>query len=1303
MERLAKPLSYFCKMFCKILRKLILLRFKDDIIMVKNEQKEMFWDNQMQLVSPHIFTPGYEIKPIIVGDAKVEKRIFPMTFTNEITREMPTFTSFVFSFSLIMASFHRMSGRNELSTVVPKYSFSGEKTSNGILPCLSTLNTNDTFRDFLNRTMDMLRDIYINQEKCPDGTYYFEEVDVPDMLIGSRILNMCETDDISFSIAFWHVQNDCGNALEIVYNTSLYALHEIDSIILSMSYMSEILAKNLDSQITSIPLIPPEEENKLLIMGTNPNKHSPYSVIDLFKENCKHFPTRIAVVDKEESCSFLKLDSMSNRIAHSLSENNVERGCVVAVLMPKTIKLIATEIAILKLGCIYIPLSVECPPLRVKEIMQASGCNLLCLPMEIRSEYENELSSVCKIIYYEDLLIISNTHENIECKPEPDDPAYVIYTSGTTGKPKGAVITHRSILNLVDGLYDEIYKECIEPIRVGTLVSPMSDVAVEGMYAALLLGHTLYLLPDSDKRSGDKIVSFLEQNKINLIDGTPTIFSLITGSTNIQSATLSLKYVLIGSEAFKSSLISEFKNKCPSSHEITIFNVYGATECCVDSVIYRVPLDGYDKVPVQPIGKPMKGVILFVMTRTMELTPFGLEGELYIGGTGVAVGYLNHVEQTINTFFLNEKGAGGRLYKTGDIVKWNENGNLSFINRKDSRVQVRGYRIQPQEVEFKLLECDGVRQATVIIKEIVGEKHIVAFISIENTTMDQVYMQIEKRLPIYMRPTYIKELDNMPVMVSGKVDVHALEKIVLHTPWVCEEMSDMQANIHSIWKEMLNHDAIGLEENFFYIGGHSLKAMSLASILSEVFSVLIDIRDIFNSPTIKLQALMVTEKTQLNDIIQIDENGDGVYPLISAQERIYIFEELGNSKHVYNLVDYYLIEGNLDVERMKNVLNSLVYRHESLRTSFKRNKDRELYQYVHDADIDFTYYDADSFNTNDIDNVIKTFISRAFQPFDLSKAPLIKAGLIHLNKQQHVLAIQIHHIICDATSIDILMKEFIDLYNGIELSKHTVQYHEYVKTYKKINTPSKFESDRKYWSHVLRESITLNLPVDMRVPDKNIYEGNSVVINFKQEMYKTLCDMASKNQTTPYIVLLATYAILLHKYCYQDKITIGMLTSGRVSHKYDNTVGMFANTLPICIAVNRDDSFSQLLSNVQAQVLENILHQDYPFLCMIEDAGSRIVNQRNPIFDVSFNFVYEKYEKIDFHGITIEKINNITETTVGDLHIQIVQAGEGITGWLSYNTALFQLDTVNDFARRFIKLLDVVLQGDDVPISNIKY
>ncbi|MBG9807845.1 peptide synthetase, partial [Bacillus subtilis] len=853
------------------------------------------------------------------------------------------------------------------------------------------------------------------------------------------------------------------------------------------------------------------------------------------------------------------------------------------ILSERSPDMLIAVLAVLKAGGAYLPLDPAYPKERLSYMLKDSGASLLltqpgCSAPNFSGEtLEVDMTSLA-----------SEKAENHLFTPaDGGSLAYVIYTSGSTGQPKGVAVEHRQAVSFLTGMQHQFPLSEDDIVMVKTSFS--FDASVWQLFWWALSGASAYLLPPGWEKDSALIVKAIHQEKVTTAHFIPAMLNSFLDQAEMLALGdgTNLKRVFAGGEPLAPRTAARFASVLP---QVSLIHGYGPTEATIDAAFYVLdPERDRDRLRI-PIGKPVPGARLYVLDPHLAVQPSGVAGELYIAGAGVARGYLNRPALTEERFLEDPFYPGERMYKTGDVARWLPDGNVEFLGRTDDQVKIRGYRIEPGEIEAALRSIEGVREAAVTVRTDSGEPELCAYV--EGLQRNEVRAQLESLLPGYMVPAYMIEMEQWPVTPSGKLDRNALPApggaADAETYTAPRNVTEMK--LSQLWEDVLKNGPVGIHDNFFDRGGHSLKATALVSRIAKEFDVQVPLKDVFAHPTVEGLATVIREGTDSPyEAIKPAEKQE-TYPVSSAQKRIYVLQQLEDGGTGYNMPAVLELEGKLNPERMDRAFKELIKRHESLRTSFEQDAGGDPVQRIHD-EVPFTL------QTTVLGERTEQEAAAAFiKPFDLSQAPLFRAQIVKVSDERHLLLVDMHHIISDGVSVNILIREFGELYNNRKLPALRIQYKDYAVWQEGFKTGDAYKTQEAYWLKQLEGELpVLDLPADHARPPVRSFAGDKVSFTLEPEVASGLHKLARENGSTLYMVLLAAYTAFLSRLSGQEDIIVGSPIAGRPHKDLEPILGMFVNTLALRTRPEGGKPFVQYLQEVRETALEAFEHQDYPF------------------------------------------------------------------------------------------------------------
>ncbi|WP_339251672.1 amino acid adenylation domain-containing protein [Sporosarcina sp. FSL W8-0480] len=1067
--------------------------------------------------------------------------------------------------------------------------------------------------------------------------------------------------------------------LDLLYDPSLFSENDIRRILLQLKKTVLHFALHPDSKVESINSITDEEEAMIIReFNHSTGNYDEFSVSALFEEMATKFPDKTALRFGDKGMSYDELNKRANAMAHTLIELGVEKEEPVIIYGERSLELLVGIMGILKAGASYVPIDHTYPKERIDFIVEDVGARIALLG-DFYYDFKQDLIRV----NLKDNKSYNNVDTNPNITVDGTHLAYIMYTSGTSGKPKGSLIEHKSIIRLVKDANYVAFNENTRILQTGSIAF---DASTFEFFGSLLNGGTLYLEPNETLTDVNKLSKSLKENKINTLWMTSSLFNQML---DIKADMFeNLDHLLVGGEKLSVNHIRKFKSMYP---DVKIINGYGPTENTTFTTTYEIPTD-FDTIP---IGKPISGTQVYVMNSD-KLCGIGIPGELCITGTGVSRGYLNRDELTNEKFVDNPFGEG-KMYRSGDLVRWLPDGNIEYLGRIDQQVKIRGYRVELQEIEEVFNKQDGVKETVVIAKEVLdGDKALFAYVVMEegeDVNLAVIKESLRKELPEYMIPSYIMAINEIPLTVNGKMDTKALPDIEWERPVeYIAPRNPVEETICNIYEEVFGIQQVSVTDNFFELGGHSLRAMNVVLLLEEKLKKRIEMNHIFDCPTPELLSKRIEEMEVGNyEPIPIAEHKDS-YLMSSAQKRLFLLNQMNEAELSYNMPACLSYTGKMDEEKVQNVLNELVQRHESLRTSFHFEDGEAVQRIAAAASIKVEREERDASSSSEV--YLKEFV----RPFDLSKAPLLRIKIIKTKDDEGYLLFDMHHIITDGMSMNILIKEFCQLYEGKELTSLTVQY----KDYSEWMSNRDFNGQQNYWLDIYAEKPTvLDFPLDAKRPQLQSFKGKSVKKLLSKNATEELKAFARREGYTDYMVMLGALMVCVGKYSRQEDIIIGSSISGRTHPDATSIVGMFVNTLAMRGYPEKGKSVKAFLDEVKEHSLNSYENQEYPF----EDLVERIVTNRdlsrNPIFDIMFTLQNNEEVLFETKDFTLGTIGHQTVVKFDlDFHVKYSDGHYQLD--LIYSEALFNKESMEILVEHYFHILNEIIVSPNKMIGELK-
>src|SRR5215213_6580857 len=1123
-----------------------------------------------------------------------------------------------------------------------------------------------------------------------------------------------ETNSAKFDLTL-EIEPADGNLLaSLEYSSDLFEPDTIDRLAGNYLRLLEAIAADPSRRVASLPLLG-EEERHRLVCELNDTAHDwPLATLpEMFRRQARSTPEATAVEDKNgERLTYAELDQQSEQLARRLRQVKVGPESIVAVLLDRSSAMVVALLGVLKSGAAYLPLDPSNPPERLRFMLADSKALVILTKRSFLDVLpDHEALVIC----------VDADHESFDSDervPEirADNVAYVIYTSGSTGAPKGVMVTHRGLAN-----YLRWSREAYQSQEgAGAVVhSPIGfDLTVTSLWLPLLSGTRVLLAGEGIGVIEELAQSLDGEEEFTLLKLTPAHLEPLGAELAKRAAARGgVRRLVIGGEALHSEQLSWWSEHAP---ETQVVNEYGPTETVVGCCVYERAA-GELLAGAVPIGRPIANTRLYVLDAGMGLVPEGVFGELHVGGAGVSRGYLNRADLTAERFvpdaFSNIPGAW--LYKTGDIVRWTREHQLEYAGRVDGQIKIRGYRVETGEVEVVLRGHSHVRNAIVVVRDNANSKQLMSYLVAEDGTelsAGELREYLRSRLPEYMIPERFITLDELPLTVNGKVDRLALIQLEGKDLAAVEPCAPPQTvteeMVAGIWREVLQIESVGVNENFFERGGHSLLATRVVLRLHEAFDQEFTLQNFFEGPTVAQVAAHLEasksngEAKQTPHIGRYDRTEEA--PLSFAQERLWFIEHLQPGSALYHIKLRASFKGYLDVVALEMTLNEIVRRHEVLRTSFRDLGNGQVRQHISPMlSLPLPVEDLMRLPINERAEVAQRLArEEEHQPFDLTRAPLLRARLFRFAEDEYLLVLTIHHIAADGWSMGVLVQEVSELYRAYSEGHESprielpMQYADYATWQREQMAYLFMEEQLVYWREQLRGARPLELPTDRPRPSVLSRKGAEEPLAVPEELSRELKRLADREGVTLFILMLAAFKILLAQRAGHHDISVGTDIANRNRLETENLIGFFVNQLVMRTDLSGNPSFREVLKRVRAVTLGAYAHQDLPFDRLVDALKVKRSLQVTPLFQVKLIFQNAPIPPLELPDLVVTLLDNPMEFARFDLTLSLREEAGVIKGRFEYDTDLFNPATIVQLGASYISLLQDLVSQPDIRLDD---
>ncbi|HWX00232.1 non-ribosomal peptide synthetase [Collimonas sp.] len=1057
--------------------------------------------------------------------------------------------------------------------------------------------------------------------------------------------------------------------------------------------------------VNSIDVMPAQERHQV-VSGWNatPARHPKQLLPQLFEAQAAKTPLAVAVLHGSAQLSYAELNRQANQLAHHLRQLGVKRNDRVLLQLERSLSLIVAILAVLKCGAAYLPIDGSLPDERKIFMANDSGAGVL---LALSSAAWPQQAALTRVNLDR---IAANAYaaDNLTAGGDDETIAYIMYTSGSTGQPKGVLVPHRGIKRLV---LENGYAAFDASDRIAFAANPAFDASTLEIWGALLNGGCIVVIDKEVFLDPLQLAGKLEQQGVTTLFLTTAVFNQCAALA--PEAFRRLRFLMTGGERCDPAAFARVLAAGKPQH---LIHCYGPTEATTYATTYEVTaLDAAETS--LPIGRPIAGTQVYLLDAQGEPVPVGVTGEMYIGGAGIACGYLNREQLTAERFIADRFSgrSGALLYRTGDLARWQADGNLVHLGRNDFQVKIRGFRIELGEIEARLASHPAIREAVVIAREdSPGDKRLVAYVVL-NEEIDAAALRshLSASMPEYMVPAAYVTLAALPLTLNGKLSrkhLPAPEADAFAVSGYAAPEGATETAMASIWSQLLRVERIGRYDNFFSLGGHSLVAVQMISRIRQVFDIELAISTLFAHPVLldfsaQLLAGAVSVRPPLT-VASAEERAQ----LSFAQQRLWFLEKMGGIGHAYHIPLGLQLDGELDRVALIQALERLVFRHEALRTTFTETEEHAAIQRVAPAELShFQLLEHDLRHHPEREEERQRLLAEeASRPFDLTQGPLIRGLLLQETRTRHTLLITAHHIVSDGWSTGLLLDEISALYNAYRQGQHdplpalALQYPDYAAWQRRWLSGAVLEQQTAYWKDSLAGAPTLlELPADYPRPPQQDYAGSSIDIRLEAGLTRKLKALSQRHGSTLYMTLLSSWALLLGRLSGQDDIVIGTPAANRSQQEVEGLIGFFVNTLALRIRLPEQATVTTLLEQVKQQSLAAQQYQEIPFEQVVEHTRPLRSMTHSPLFQVMFAWQNAPQGKLQLSGLDLTPLALRQVTAKFDLTLALGESDNTVVGSLEYATALFEKDTVRRYLGYWQRLLEAMVDGDAHPVASL--
>jgi amino acid adenylation domain-containing protein len=1215
-----------------------------------------------------------------------------------------------------------------------------------------------TFRECLFRVRDMCHAAYANQdlpfEKLVEvlrpsrdlsrnpivqAMFTFQNMpltySVPPLLSSTPISIDNGTSKVDLTLSLTERDSQLAGFFE--YSTDLFNHDRIERMAGHFQTLLNGIVADPDQRISHLPILNDAERDQLLSEWNNTETYYPREkcLHELIEDQAERIPDAIAITFVRQQLTYRELNARANQLARYLQELGVGPEKLVGICAERSLDMVIGLLGILKAGGAYVPLDPSYPRERLGFMLRDAQVSVLITQamlvedrgwrpvlspstkLRIDSAEGMEDSEPQSSVFGPPMKIVcldkdwekiaQQSEGNLEKGATSQNLAYVFYTSGSTGNPKGVEVSHRSVVNCLHSMAQRLEFTDQDVLLAVTTIS--FDIAALELFLPVLVGGKVVVASHETAIDGTELLSRLTEYSATAMQATPSTWRLLLDAGWAGSKGFK---ILCGGEVLSRDLANQLL-QCG-----TLWNLYGPTEATIWSTVFKVETG---EGPVF-IGRPISNTRIYVLDSHLQVVPIGIYGEIYIGGDGLAEGYLNRPELTAERFIRNpfSDDLDALLYRTGDRARYQPDGNIEFLGRVDNQVKVRGYRIELGEIEAVLNQHPAVKDCVIVARarDLSEEKELVGYIVPNQDSVvlaSDLRFLLHQKLPEYMVPTSFVFLNALPLTPNGKVDRSQLPPPDDSRPaleqGVVEPRSEIEELVAQVWREVLKAERVGVYDNFFDLGGHSLLATRVVARLRSNFNVDLPLRKLFEFPTVAGLAKHI-------DFLRSNQQGvgappimriprDGPLPLSFSQRRLWFLQKLDPNFTAYNIPAVFRIEGDLNVSVLEKALNEIVHRHEILRTRIIEVDGQPFQEVVPSVPIELSLVDLSHLPKDQATFEVEQLSAEdRRQPYNLAEAPLMRAKLLRLDEQEHIFILNFHHIVCDGSSLIIFYHELATLYEAFLDGKDftlpvlPVQYADYAVWQQETIQGERLEAQLGFWKRQFGAALTtLNLPTDYERPAVQTYRGARLTKVVSEEVTKALKVLSRHQGVTLFMTLLTTLDIVLSRHSGHGDIIVGSTIAGRNRAEVERLIGFFINALALRTDLSGNPTFLELLKRVREVCLDAYTHQDLPFEKVVEEINPERDLGRNPLFQILFNMVDISERILELAGCQTVKLPTSAPEAKFDIILHAPEVDGKLELAIVYNADLFAESRISSLLEQLGDLLAQVVENPGLTVD----
>ncbi|WP_046754902.1 non-ribosomal peptide synthetase [Kordia jejudonensis] len=1063
--------------------------------------------------------------------------------------------------------------------------------------------------------------------------------------------------------------------IDFDYNLNYFDAVQIKQLTEHFQSLLRELLKNPHAALSSYDFLSVAEKKQLLydFNDTKVSYQNGTTLLDLIKATVAHSPNAIAVKDANTSLSYKELHEVSNTVAQNIVQLDIKSASI-GVLLNRSVATISILLGILKAGKSYIPLDPTFPHSRLQYIVHHSGVATIIADQSYDESFEN-----CELIASETILQTTDDKEFTALpKIEETQTAYIIYTSGSTGNPKGVEIEHKALLNFLRSMQQ---KPGITPNDTLFAVTTYSfDISILEFFLPLISGASVYIASNETLADYAQTITTLKKQSPTIIQATPSFYQLLINGGWKGNKALT---IVCGGDLLSEDLAAQLL-----SNSKALWNMYGPTETTIWSSTKKIT----EAKEANNIGSPIANTQFYVLDNQLQLLPKGSIGTLYIGGNGLAKGYVNDPEKT-NAQFISNTFNSGRIYNTNDLVKWNEKGELLFLGRNDNQVKIRGFRIELEAIETKLNEIPAITKAVVVAKKQKGqEAFLVAYIQKHDTKYElhNVLEILERQLPLYMIPKVVQEVDDFPLTMNKKIDRKELTQRSIKAKAHTEKLpkTTFQKQLIALWKTVLQYPHnISTIDNFFSLGGHSLNAVKLSHRINEEFSHAIGLKTIFQYPTIAslanyLESLKNEEITHIQPAISKE-----LYAITPSQYQLWVASQTKEKSIAYNMSAAYEVHGKIDQSKLERAISTVIQANEILRTNFVEKQGQVFQKIKSIGQVNFSISLIQT-HPEKAQNYIEECIN---SPFNLAEDLLVRILLIQVNLDTNILVFCTHHIVMDGISLELFTQQLSNALLEQEREENALQFKDYAEW---LQNHTDTEKASSFYQEYLKEYVSKeSIPVDT-ITSQTTNKGVDHTVTFSKEFTNDIYKLAQQQKVSVYQLVVTIINSIIFIASEHTDIVVGTVHSGRSHADIATLIGMFVKTVPLRTQFSKQTTFEDVLSSVQHELMRLEAYPEIPLAMTKKELFDVLITYQKP------DFSYQ--EEINIGKLKLRYLPTASIYSRTPLLFNFFQIEDCLKLTISYNTDRYEASTAIYIGELFEKIGTQVVLNSSITLAAIK-